>query len=98
MQCRLVFGPLVTVNTVATPPTGGAPAPRMSIGVSPRLLPTSFSSLVGLMMPILASVGPALGASLFTYLATSALFAFQPSDPLLTPAGSTNAPAALPPT
>ncbi|HWP64394.1 MAG TPA: hypothetical protein VNO26_00595 [Candidatus Limnocylindria bacterium] len=49
-------------------------------------------------MPILASVGPALGASLFTYLATSALFAFQPSDPLLTPAGSTNAPAALPPT
>jgi len=69
----------------------------MSIGVSPRLLPTSLSSFAGLMMPTFASVGPPLGATLFTYLATVCLFAFHPSEPLLAPAGSTNAPAALPP-
>jgi hypothetical protein len=43
-----------------------------------------------------ASVGPALGARRFTYLATEVLFAFQPSFPLLAPGGSTNSPVTLP--
>ena len=41
--------PFVTQYAVCTPPAPGSPAPRMSSGVSPRLLPTSFSSLAGLM-------------------------------------------------
>lgn len=82
---------------MSTPPAGGMPPPRMSIGVSPRLFPTILRSRPGLITLTLASVGPAVGASLLMYLATVLLFAFQPSLPLLTPAGSTNAPATLPP-
>jgi hypothetical protein len=69
----------------------------MSIGVSPRLLPTIFRSRPGLITPTFASVGPPVGASLFTYFATVDLFAFQPSVPLLAPAGRTNDPATLVP-
>jgi hypothetical protein len=67
----------------------------MSIGVSPRFLPTILSSLPGLITATLVPVGPA-GASLFTYLATEVLFTFQPSVPLSAPAGMTNEPPALP--
>jgi hypothetical protein len=96
VQWRLVSAPLVTVKRVSTPPAGGAPPSKMSIGVSPRLLPTIFSSFPGLTTPTLASVGPPLGASLLMYFATEALLAFHPSLPLLAPAGRTKAPAALP--
>jgi hypothetical protein len=97
VQWRWVSAPFVTVYTVFTPPAGGAPPAKMPIGVSPRLLPTILSKRPGLITPTLASVGPPVGASLLMYLATVLLFAFQPSLPLLTPAGSTNAPATLPP-
>ena len=97
VQWRLVSAPFVTVYTVLTPPSGGAPPPRMSIGVSPRLLPTILSKRPGLITLTLASVGPAIGASLLMYLATELLLAFQPSLPLLAPAGSTKAPATLEP-
>jgi hypothetical protein len=68
----------------------------MSIAVSPRLWPTSLSRRPSLMTATLASVGPPFGASRFTYLATVALLVFQPSLPLLAPAGSTNSPVTLP--
>jgi hypothetical protein len=67
----------------------------MSIGVSPRFLPTILSSLAGLMTATLTPVGPP-GADLFTYFATVGLFTFQPSVPLLAPAGTTKAPPAEP--
>jgi len=67
----------------------------MSIGVSPRFLPTILSNLPGLITATLAPVGPP-GAALFTYFATVDLFTFQPSVPLFAPAGMTNEPAALP--
>ena len=95
MQCRFVSPLLVIVKTVFTPPAGGAPAAKMSIAMSPRLLPTIFSSRLGLITATFAPVGPPVGASLFTYFATVVLLAFQPSVPLYTPAGSTNDPATL---
>jgi hypothetical protein len=67
------------------------------MGSSPRLLPTIFKSLPCFTTPTLASVGPPVGAALFTYLATSGLFTFHPSVPLLAPAGRMNAPATLVP-
>jgi hypothetical protein len=97
VQWRLVAAPFVTVYTVFTPPGGGAPPPRMSIGMSPRLFPTILSRRPGLITLTLASVGPAVGASLLMYLATELLLAFQPSLPLLAPAGSTKAPITLEP-
>src|SRR5678815_2441920 len=60
----------------------------MSIGVSPRLFATSFTSFVGLMTETL--VEPSVGAVLFTYFATDSLLTSQ-SDPW----GARNAPAAL---
>jgi len=67
----------------------------MSIGASPRFLPTILSSLPGLITATFVPVGPA-GAALFTYLATDDLFTFQPSLPVSAPAGMTNEPPALP--
>ena len=60
----------------------------MSMGVSPRLLATSFTSFVGLRTVTL--VEPPVGASRFTYFATVSLLTSQ-SDPW----GARNAPKAL---
>jgi hypothetical protein len=67
----------------------------MSMGTSPRDLPTSFRSLPGLITATFAPVGPS-GAALFTYFATVVLFTFQPSVPFDAPAGTTNEPNADP--
>jgi len=85
VQCRLVSAPLVTVYTARTLPLG---AVEMSIGVSPRLLATSFASLVGLITDTLTE--PPVGAALFTYFATVLLLTSQPE-----PWGARNAPLAL---
>jgi hypothetical protein len=67
----------------------------MSIGESPRFLPTILRSLPGLITATFVPVGPS-GAALLMYLATVDLFTFQPSDPASAPAGITNDPPALP--
>lgn len=85
VQSRLVSAPFTTVYTARTSPLGGC---EMSIGESPRLFPTSLTSLVGLITETL--VAPPVGAVLFTYLATVSLLTSQ-----LAPCGARNAPEAL---
>src|SRR6185436_2731928 len=76
----------VIVYLVCAVPLSAPLCERMSIGVSPRLLPTSFTSLAGLMTDTL--VAPPDGACLFTYLATVVLFTTQLGEPV----GARNAP------
>src|SRR5262245_9497925 len=74
-------------NWVRAVPLAAPVCERMSIGVSPRPLATSFTSLVGLIAATLVSPKP-FGAVLFTYLATVGLFTTQ--WPMAT--GARNAP------
>src|SRR5687767_8662522 len=87
VQWRLVSAPLLIVCTTSTEPAGGA---EMSTGVSPRLLPTTLMSFVGL--TTLTLTAPPVGAGLFTYLATVDLFTSQ-----FAPWGITNEPGPVVP-
>jgi hypothetical protein len=60
----------------------------MSSGVSPRLLPTTFTSDAGLITPTF--VAPPVGAVLFTYLPTVAELTSQ-----LAPCGMSKVPLTL---